>query len=99
MGGDAPTDALRLVRVLNNGTIARVYPITGQHVIGAQGDFVVESDSAVSAAHAMMERRAGKCFIKDLNSENGTFIRIHDPVELIEGDCFLVGRTRISVRY
>lgn len=99
MGGDAPTDSFRLVRVLNNGTIARIHAISDTHVIGAQGEFVVESDAVVSTVHAMIERRAGKCFIKDLDSENGTFIRIHDPVDLIEGDCFLVGRTRISVRY
>lgn len=99
MGGDAPVDALRLVGVLNSGAIARIYPITGRHTLGTEADFVVESDHAVSPQHALIERRAGKCFIKDLESEYGTFIRIHDPVELLEGDCFLVGRTRISVSY
>ncbi len=99
MGGDAPADAFRLVSVLNSGTVARIYPITGRHTLGTEGEFVVESDHAVSPTHAVIERRAGKCFIKDLESEYGTFIRIHDPVELLEGDCFLVGRTRVSVSY
>lgn len=99
MGSDPPFDAHRLVTVLNNGNVSRVFPIHATPSVARNGEFNAESDATAAMVHAMIERRSGKCFIKDLDHENGTFIRIHDPVELIEGDCFLVGRTRISVTY
>lgn len=99
MGADPPYDAHRLVAVLNNGNVSRVFPIPASHGAGPSVSGNADLDATAAMVYAMIERRSGKCFIKDLEHENGTFIRIHDPVELIEGDCFLVGRTRISVSY
>ena len=64
---------------------------------------IVIPDGAISRRHAEIEARAGKVFIKDLKSLNGT--RINDQkigeqeVELKEGDSVSLGRTSISLRF
>lgn len=64
---------------------------------------IVIPDGAISRRHAEIEARAGKVFIRDLKSLNGT--RINDQkigeqeVELKEGDSVSLGRTSISLRF
>ena len=49
-------------------------------------------DGVLSAAHASLAIRDGRVYLKDLQSQNGTFVRQHGDAELAPGDVFLLGR-------
>jgi hypothetical protein len=57
-----------------------------------EGDATFPHDGYLSSRHAQIVARGGRYFLVDLNSRNGTFIRIKDEVELKPGDTFLVGK-------
>jgi MFS family permease/pSer/pThr/pTyr-binding forkhead associated (FHA) protein len=84
-----------------DGTSREVLLSAQTFVIGKapECDFVI-TDGAISRRHAQIENRAGKVFIKDLKSLNGT--KINDrkigeqEVELQDGDRISLGRTNIT---
>ena len=100
LGGNAPSAATRLVQLYSDGIIGGVWRIGDTLSIGRHNADVCEPDDAwLSDPHATIERRGAQFFIKDAHSQWGTFIRVFDPVELIDGDCFVVGRSRIKITY
>ena len=100
LGGNLPSDAARLIQMYTANQIGSVSRIRDRLVIGRQNaDLVEPDDPQLSSPHATIERRGTKFFIKDARSQHGTYIRVLDSVELIDGDCFLVGRSRISISY
>lgn len=99
-GGNLPPDAARLVQVYSGGVTGGIWRIHERVTIGRQNADVAEPDDPwLSSPHATIERRGTKFFIKDARSQYGTFIRVLDSVELIDGDCFVVGRSRIKITY
>lgn len=99
-GAAVPADATRLVQIYAGGIVGGVWRMKDSLVIGRQNADVTEPDDPwLSTPHAVIERRADTFFIKDARSQYGTFIRLLESVELIDGDCFVVGRTRIKVEY
>lgn len=100
LGGNPPDDAARLVQVYSHGITGGIWRIHDRVTIGRRNADVCEPDDAwLSSPHATIERRGANFFIKDAHSKYGTFIRVFDPVELIDGDCFIVGRSRIKISY
>jgi len=96
-GANSPTVSARVIRYYDNGNVASVWLIEDSLILGSQGSQPIGQDPGLSSRHAQIERRGNQYFIKDLRSEYGTFIRIHDPVELIDGDCFLLGRSMVRL--
>lgn len=100
IGGDLPADAARLIQTYTGGQVGAVWRVRDRVTIGRKDADVCEPDDPwLSAPHATIERRGPKFFIKDANSQHGTFIRLLDSVELIDGDVFMVGRSRIKIGY
>jgi hypothetical protein len=62
------------------------------------GDFVFTGDPLVDDQHCLIEEQAGAIILTDLGSRTGVFIRIKGVQELVDGDEFLVGRTRLRVQ-
>ena len=60
--------------------------------IGRNTDERFASDPFLSPIHARVLVADGMVRIEDLDSLNGTFVRIRDSVRLAPGDCFLMGR-------
>lgn len=90
----------RLIRYMAGGRVGGVYPLEQYNSIGAkQSDLTFIDDSFLSASHAVIHCEADRYYLRDQESEFGTFIRIADAVELVDGDCFLVGRTRIRLTF
>ncbi|MBC8104833.1 MAG: FHA domain-containing protein, partial [Cytophagales bacterium] len=63
--------------------------------------YILEDDSFVSGAHAVIEQEKGRCYLIDLNSTNGT--RLNDrriaPGQrepLSEGDEVIFGQTPLT---
>lgn len=60
------------------------------------------NDPSVSRRHLRIRKKAGKYFVVDLNSTNGTYVknvclRPGDPVEIEEGVPIFIGQIRVSL--
>ncbi|MBA2662618.1 MAG: FHA domain-containing protein [Bradymonadaceae bacterium] len=90
----------RLILALEDGHIGAIYPVGDRITIGRQNaDVVPPQDDLLSKQHAAIHRRGDQYFLHDMGSQNGTFIRVRGAVEVIDGDCFMIGRTRLSISY
>lgn len=90
----------RLVRRIEGGLVGGVHPIGKRLTIGAsEGDIRFPEDTLLASPHAVIRREQDRYLLRDVDSDTGTFIRIANAVELIDGDCFLVGRTRIRLTF
>ncbi len=68
-------------------------PIAKETLIGREGcDLSYPQDTLLSPHHASVAIHDGKLVLKDLNSQNGSFIRQRQDTELVAGDIFLLGR-------
>jgi len=56
------------------------------------GDIVFQEDGFVSGTHAQFTLEEGRPVLRDLNSSNGTFIRIRDDYPLDNGERVLMGQ-------
>jgi pSer/pThr/pTyr-binding forkhead associated (FHA) protein/ribosomal protein L40E len=88
-----PTGA-RLVTLLKDGSEGRSIPLTeGDADIGqSQGDVTFPDDPYMSPRHARLGCRAGTYTVRDLDSVNGVYLRLREPVELTDGDRLLLGQ-------
>lgn len=78
----------------------RVELSSGLTTIGRQNADVEIDDPSVSSQHCEIEARGGEFFVRDLESQNGTFVngeRVRSA-ELRSGDEIRIGRTVIQFR-
>jgi pSer/pThr/pTyr-binding forkhead associated (FHA) protein len=61
------------------------------------GDLNFPSDLYMSASHCKLEDAGGKITLTDLNSRNGTYIRLKAERELAHGDYLFIGRKLLRV--
>jgi pSer/pThr/pTyr-binding forkhead associated (FHA) protein len=91
-----PTQQLRaqVVVIHRDGSEGGVYALeAGQSDIGSrEGHIVLPDDPYLSPRHARIERRGDTFVLRDLDSLNGVYVRLRDPVELTRGDMFLIGQ-------
>jgi pSer/pThr/pTyr-binding forkhead associated (FHA) protein len=91
---------IRIIRYLEGDRVAEVLPVDNELIVGRRhGDIVCVEDPLLSAEHAEIVKHGDDYFLCDLDSDIGTFIRVHNAVELVDGDCFMIGRTRFFLRY
>jgi pSer/pThr/pTyr-binding forkhead associated (FHA) protein len=91
--------SFRLIQVLQGGTPGMVVCArTPQLQVGREGsDLNFPGDMYMSASHCRIEETAGKLFLTDLNSRNGTYVRLHETRELNHGDYLFLGRKLLRV--
>ena len=91
--------AFRLNQVLEGGSIGMTVCARGQQLnIGREdGDLNFPGDVFMSAKHCTVEERDGKYFLTDLDSRNGTYIRIKAEKSLNHGDYVFIGRRLLRV--
>ena len=77
-----------------DGSEGGVYALgSAQSDIGSrEGDIVLPEDPYLSPRHARIERRGDTFVLRDLDSANGVYVRLREPVELVAGDMFLIGQ-------
>ncbi|MCA9564322.1 MAG: FHA domain-containing protein [Myxococcales bacterium] len=64
-----------------------------EEVIGRErGSVVLSDDGFISSRHARITVDAGRYFLEDLRSSNGTFLRINGKRTLRDGDLLLMGQ-------
>jgi pSer/pThr/pTyr-binding forkhead associated (FHA) protein len=81
---------LTTVRSLWGGS-DRYEPRGDEIVIGSQGDIALTGEYFAAPKEACFSYREGKISLIDLEGGNGVFVRTRQPVELVNGDEFLVG--------
>ena len=75
-----------------NGYIEEI-PLTDRLVIGRDNaDVRIAGDRFASGRHAEVQIAGEQVILRDLDSRNGTFVRLDGEIELRNGDVLLVGR-------
>jgi hypothetical protein len=91
--------SFRVVQILEggqHGTVRSAKASTLQ--IGrTMGDMTFRRDPLVADQHCILEEQAGAIVLTDLNTRAGTFVRITGEHEVLNGDEFAIGRTRLRV--
>jgi pSer/pThr/pTyr-binding forkhead associated (FHA) protein len=89
----APRIEARISEKKPDGTFGKAVRITKEMLIGRENcEFSYPQDTLLSARHASIALREGKLVLKDLGSQNGSFIRQRQDMELTPGEVFLLGR-------
>jgi pSer/pThr/pTyr-binding forkhead associated (FHA) protein len=89
----------RLTQVLQGGSAGMTVCARGTSLqIGREGgDLNFPVDLYMSGSHCRLEEHAGKFTLTDLNSRNGTYVRIKGERELTHGDYLFIGRKLLRV--
>ena len=83
-----------LVAILKDGSDGRAYPITDDptDVGRTEGHILLSDDPYLSPRHVRLVPRAEGLLVRDLDSINGVYVRLREPVELNDGDMVLLGQ-------
>jgi len=83
----------RLSQLLPNGGVRDIRHLNDDEVVLGRedGDLVFEDDAFLSRRHAAFRWKDGRCILEDLESSNGTFVRVTGPVTLKPGDHLRMG--------
>lgn len=89
----------RITQILQGGAPGMTVCARGSSLqIGREGgDLNFPSDLYMSAAHCKLEDAGGKLMLTDLNSRNGTYVRLKAERELGHGDYVFIGRKLLRV--
>ena len=98
-GLHVPTVEASIIEIKQDGSTGKGIRIVKETVVG-RGicDASYPADNLLSPRHASIANRAGKIILKDLGSQNGTFIKQRQDTELAPGDVFLLGRELFRFR-
>ncbi len=91
--------AFRVVQILAGGGsgMTVVARSSGLQIGREGGDLNFPSDLYMSASHCKLEESNGKFTLTDLNSRNGTYLRLKTEKELSHGDYLFIGRKLLRV--
>jgi pSer/pThr/pTyr-binding forkhead associated (FHA) protein len=89
----------RLTQILQGGATGMTVCARGSSLqIGREGgDLNFPGDLYMSGAHCRIEEAGGKFSLSDLNSRNGTYLRMKSERELTHGDYVFIGRKLLRV--
>lgn len=100
LGSPVPEGAWgRLGQLIAPETLGSVYLLGGNEVyLGRErGDITFPGDGFVSGLHAQISMRNGRCFLKDLGSSNGTYLRLSKATPVRRGMLVLAGQQLFRV--
>ncbi len=83
-----------LVAIMKDGSDGRAYPVVDDPTdIGrTEGHIILGDDPYLSPRHVRLVPRPDGLLVRDLDSVNGAYVRLRDPVELHDGDLVLLGQ-------
>lgn len=88
------TSPARIVALLKDGGDGNVYPLDREQLdVGrTEGDVLFPDDPYLSPRHARLLRRGDEFFLRDLDTVNGIYVRVREPLDLRDGDMVLFGQ-------
>ncbi len=82
-----------IVEIKSDDSPGKTVRIVKETLIGRTGcDLSFPNDSLLSQRHASLNKREGKLYLKDMASQNGTFVKQRQDSEITAGDVFVLGR-------
>jgi len=89
----------RITQILQGGSAGMTVCArnTGLQIGREGGDINFPTDLYMSASHCKLEENGGKITLTDLNSRNGTYVRLKAERELSHGDYLFIGRKLLRV--
>lgn len=89
----------RLSQLIEGGGLGEVFALRdGENGVGREaGEVTFPSDRYVSARHARIDVERDAITVADLDSANGTFVKITGGADLVPGDELLVGGQLLRV--
>jgi pSer/pThr/pTyr-binding forkhead associated (FHA) protein len=89
----------RIVQILQGGAPGMTVcaRAAGLQIGREGGDLNFPGDLYMSASHCKLEDTSGKLALTDLNSRNGTYVRLKAEKELAHGDYLFIGRKLLRV--
>ncbi len=90
--GEGVIGRLVLITGRETGGNAFIIQSHGIHLGRERGDVIFPEDGYVSGLHCRIAPEAGRIFLTDLGSSNGTYVRFSDERELRAGDVLLMGQ-------
>lgn len=83
----------RLVQLREDGTDGTVTPLpVSGRILGRDGDLAFPADALLSPRHARITCEGDRLFVEDLQSLNGTFLKLRAEHRLRVGDTLILGR-------
>jgi pSer/pThr/pTyr-binding forkhead associated (FHA) protein len=91
----------RLDQLLGPGIVGNAYACRGERVVCGRerGHILFPYDGYVSGAHVEIRRQDGRMYITDLQSSNGTYLRVRGEKTLAPNEILLVGQYLYRVDY
>ncbi len=101
MGSPNPGYWGRLALIVGRDQDGSAFPLFGDSVtLGRErGDILFPEDGYVSGQHARVELRDGRVFLRDLDSSNGTFVRVRGERAVKPGAAILMGQQLFRISY
>jgi pSer/pThr/pTyr-binding forkhead associated (FHA) protein len=95
----SPSRAMRyrVVQMLEGSGTGDALPMSdGEYLFGREeGGMTFPADPAVSRRHAVLSIAGDRCLLRDLESANGTFLRVRREAQLHPGDQLLLGTQQL----
>lgn len=95
MGSPSPGGSYKVLQIGIGGIVQNVYclPESGAVLGREKGDIIFPHDKFMSSRHAQIYTGDdGHCYLVDLNSSNGTWIKIWEKTKLHDGDFIFMGQ-------
>lgn len=91
----------RVCLVVGQNQVGNTFCLTGDGVVlgRERGDVLFPEDGYVSGTHLRLQRRGDRIICTDLNSSNGTFLKVRGEQELAQGDYILMGQQLFRVDF
>lgn len=102
MGSPSPGGNFKILQIGIGEVIQNVYclPQAGAVLGREKGDIVFPHDKFMSGRHAQIYAGDdGQCYLVDLNSSNGTWVKIWEKLRLENNDYIFMGQQLFRVRY
>jgi hypothetical protein len=91
----------RLAVVVGKDQDGSAFPLLGDAILlgRERGDILFPEDGYVSGSHARLAIRDGRFWLSDLNSSNGTFLRVRGERPVENGSYILMGQQLFKLVY
>jgi pSer/pThr/pTyr-binding forkhead associated (FHA) protein len=101
MGSPNPGYWGRLALIVGRDQDGSAFPLFGDSVtLGRErGDILFPEDGYVSGQHARVSLRDDRVYLEDLNSSNGTFVRVRGERAVGPGAAILMGQQLFRISY
>ena len=98
-GSPEPQIWARLLQVLEGGKVGEIHFLTKPEILIGREDGEVRypDDGFISSRHCLAVNRDGDCFLRDVGSSNGTYLRIEKSQELKHNDRIQIGNQVLRV--